>query len=252
MNNIQRVEILGVPVSGYTYETWLAQIDNWLTNEPNQVHQICTVNPEFLVMAQSDPAFFDLLNRVSMCVPDGVGLLWAARQLKEALPGRVTGSDGIPQLAKYGSSRGWRVFFLGAAEGIAEQAVQKLLADYPDLQVSGMYAGSPSAEDAPAIIEMVNNSQTDILLVAYGAPRQDLWIDKYKDQLNVTVALGVGGAFDFIAGIVPRAPHWMRRLGIEWLFRLYKQPWRWRRMLRLPLFMWLVWRHGHNAIPKPD
>ncbi len=252
MNNIQRINILGVPVDGYVYETWLAQIEEWISNESDQPHQICTVNPEFLVMAQSDPAFFDLLNRAPICAPDGVGLLWAARRLGQPLPGRVTGSDGLPHLAEYGASRGWRLFFLGAEEGIAEQAAQKLKTDYSNLQISGTYAGSPTDEDAPAIIEMINKSRTDILLVAYGAPRQDLWIDKYKDQLSVTVAMGVGGAFDFIAGIVPRAPMWMRRIGIEWLFRLYKQPWRWRRMMRLPLFMWMVWRHGHNPVQKTD
>lgn len=250
MDKPTRIKILGVPVDGYTYPTWLAQIEDWLTNEPNTLHQICTVNPEFLVTAQSDPEFFALLNRVPICAPDGVGLLWAARHLGEPLPGRVTGSDGLPQLAEVSAQKGWRLFFLGAAEGVAEQAAHKLQTDYPTLQIAGTYAGSPAPEEAPTIVQMINDSQTDILLVAYGAPKQDLWIDAYRTDLNVTVAMGVGGSFDFMAGIVPRAPQWMRRAGIEWLYRLYKQPWRWRRMLKLPLFMWLVWRYRHKPTPS--
>ena len=249
-NSVKRVEILGVPVDGYTYPTWLTQIEKWLAEEPTALHQICTVNPEFLVMAQSQPDFFALLNRVPMCVPDGVGLLWAARRLGKPLPGRVTGSDGLPKLAEVAAEKGWRLFFLGAAEGVAAQAAQILQTQYPTLQIAGTYAGSPLPEDAPAILDMINTVQTDILLVAFGAPKQDLWIDRHRDALQVTVAMGVGGAFDFMAGIVPRAPQWMRRTGVEWLYRLYKQPWRWRRMLRLPLFMWMVWRYRHAPSPS--
>lgn len=247
---ISRRHILGVPVDGYTYTTWLAEIELWLSADSTELQQICTVNPEFLVMAQTQPEFLALLNRAAMCVPDGIGLVWAARHLGQPLPGRVTGSDGLPKLAEMATQHGWRLFFLGAAEGVAEIAAERLRSDYPNVNIVGTYAGSPNDADAPAIIEMVNASQADILLVAYGAPRQDLWIDQHRAGLQVKVAMGVGGSFDFIAGVVPRAPQWMRKTGVEWLFRLYKQPWRWRRMLRLPLFMWYVVRYRHNPTPK--
>ncbi|MCI0713296.1 MAG: WecB/TagA/CpsF family glycosyltransferase [Chloroflexi bacterium] len=247
---INHVRILGIPVHAFTYKTLLSTITHWL--EDGEFHHICTVNPEFAMIAQQQGDFFDLLQRVDACIADGVGLLLAARILGQSLPERVTGTDTVQLLAEQAAAHGWRVYFLGAAEGIAQQASQILQARYPDLQVAGCYAGSPSGEEAPAIINHINASRADILLVAYGAPQQDLWIDRYKGNLNVKLAMGVGGAFDFIAGVVPRAPRWMQRIGLEWLFRLYKQPWRWRRMLRLPLFVLAVSRYRGKAIHQGE
>jgi N-acetylglucosaminyldiphosphoundecaprenol N-acetyl-beta-D-mannosaminyltransferase len=243
---IDHVRILGIPIHAYTYETLLITVTHWL--EDGEFHHICTVNPEFVMIAQQQRDFFELLQHVDACVADGVGLLLAARIIGKTLPERVTGTDTVQMLAEQAALHGWRIYFLGAAEGIAEEASQILRDRAPGLQIAGCYAGSPSDEEASVIIERVNRSHADILLVAYGAPRQDLWIDQHKDALNVKLAMGVGGAFDFIAGIVPRAPTWMQRMGLEWLFRLYKQPWRWRRMLRLPLFVVAVLRYRGNVM----
>lgn len=244
---IDHVQILGVPVHAHTYETLLKSVSRWM-EEDGEFHHVCTVNPEFVMIAQQNPDFFALLKRVDACIADGVGLLLAARILGKSLPERVTGTDTVELLAEQAATNGWRMFFLGAAEGVAEQASQILKVRYPELQIAGCYAGSPSLDEARAIIERINTAQADILLVAYGAPRQDLWIDQHQAALNVKLAMGVGGAFDFIAGIVPRAPMWMQQIGLEWLFRLYKQPWRWRRMLRLPLFLYAVLRYRERAI----
>ena len=111
---------------------------------------------------------------------------------------------------------------------------------YPGLQIVGAYSGSPAADEEDAIVERINQSNADILFVAYGAPEQDKWIARNLPRLQVKMAMGIGGAFDFIAGVVPRAPIWMQRMGLEWLFRLYLQPWRIRRMLRLPRFVLAV------------
>jgi N-acetylglucosaminyldiphosphoundecaprenol N-acetyl-beta-D-mannosaminyltransferase len=246
---ISRRCILGIPVDGYTFQTWLDQIDTWLKEDSAKLHHICTVNPEFVMIAQQNHAFFNLLQRVDVCLADGVGLLLAAKYLGKPLPERVTGSDGLVYLAEQASQKGWRLFLLGAAEGVAQQAADKLTERYPTLQIAGVYAGSPRSEEAAEIIERVNASHADILLVAYGAPRQDLWIDQHRNELKVKVAMGVGGSYDFIAGIVPRAPQTMQRLGLEWLYRLYREPWRWRRMLRLPLFVLAVLRYREEAIP---
>jgi len=115
-----------------------------------------------------------------------------------------------------------------------------LQARYPGLIVAGTFAGSPRPEDAPHILERLRKARPDLLFVAYGAPQQDLWIARYQPELGIPVAMGVGGAFDFIAGVVPRAPRWMREIGLEWLYRLIRQPWRWRRMLALPRFVLAV------------
>lgn len=238
-NGIKRVNLLGVPVSAVTYAQLLDQIGAWV-EQGDRLHHICTTNPEFLVIAQGDPNFFNILNRADLCIPDGIGLLYGARILGERLPQRVTGSDGLPLIAERAAQRGWRVFLLGAAPGIAEKTAEILTARYPGLQIVGTYAGSPDAAEEDAIVARINASEAEVLFVAYGAPQQDKWIARNSPRLQVKMAMGIGGAFDFIAGILPRAPEWMRNLGIEWLYRLYLQPSRIGRMMRLPLFIWLI------------
>lgn len=230
-----RPRILGVPADPITFRGMLAQIEQWIARG-DRLYQICTVNPEFIVIAQSDAAFYQVLQQADLCVLDGWGAVWALRWQGISVPERVTGSDGVPLLMAEAALKGWRVFLLGAAEGIAAQAAQILQAQHPTLQIVGTYAGSPHPDEAPAIIAMINTAHPDILLVAYGAPQQDTWIGRYREHLQVKVAMGVGGVFDFITDNVPRAPVWMRRYGLEWLYRLYLQPSRWKRMLRLPIF----------------
>ncbi len=158
------------------------------------------------------------------------------------VPERVTGSDGIDRIAAAAARQGWRVYYLGAAPGVAEATAAILSARHPGLQVAGCYSGSPAAEAWPAIVRRLHAANPDVLLVAYGHPRQDFWIGVHRADLPCAVAIGVGGAFDYVTGIAPRAPVWMRRVGLEWLYRLAAQPWRWRRMAKLPLFALLVLR----------
>jgi N-acetylglucosaminyldiphosphoundecaprenol N-acetyl-beta-D-mannosaminyltransferase len=240
---VKRVTILGVPVDKLTYDSWLDQIGEWVSaKEP--LRHMCTVNPEFVMIAQRDINFYNILNRADLCMADGVGLLYAARYLGDRLPERVTGSDGVPKIAERAAKEGWRLYLLGAWEGVAERAADVLRERYPGVQIVGTYSGSPLPEDEDAIVERVNAANADILFVAYGAPVQDKWIARNAPRLNVHVAMGVGGTFDYIAGDVPLAPDWMRRAGLEWLFRLVRQPWRARRQLRLPAFVLsvLIWR----------
>ena len=181
-----------------------------------------------------------ILHAADLCVPDGVGLLWAAKWKGRPLRERVAGSDLVPLLVAEAAARQWKVFFLGAAPGVADRAAAILKAQYPSLIVAGCWAGSPHLHDDEAAIAQIRESEPHIVLVAYGAPAQDKWIARNRDRLNGAVWLGVGGAFDFITGEAVRAPKWIQRLGLEWLHRLIKQPWRWRRMLALPRFVWAV------------
>lgn len=238
-----RIHILGLPVDAITYDEWLDLIDTWVTDK-KRAHHVCTTNPEFMMMAQKDPNFRNILKRADLSVPDGVGLLWAAKRQGNPLPQRVTGSDGVPIIAERASQKGWRLFLLGAGDGIAEQTAEILQLRYPNLIIAGTYAGSPKPEDEDHITQMVNTSNAHILFVAYGAPEQDKWIARNLPRLEISMAMGVGGAFDFITGVVPRAPMSMRNLGLEWLYRLYKQPWRIKRMIRLPRFVVAVLRQG--------
>ncbi len=243
----ERLHILGVPIDAHTFETWLAQVEMWV-NKTSGLHHICTVNPEFVMIAQQHPTFYQVLQKADVCLADGAGILLAAKWLGQPLPQRVTGTDSLPRLAELAAQRGWHLFFLGAASGVAELAAEKLRATYPGVQIT-VNAGNPDEFDTS--IEAINQSGAAILLVAYGAPMQDLWIDQHRGQLsNVKIAMGVGGAFDFVAGIVPRAPKWMQRFYLEWLYRLIRQPWRWKRMLRLPLFVIAVLRYRQQPIPR--
>ncbi|MEZ4669081.1 MAG: WecB/TagA/CpsF family glycosyltransferase [Anaerolineae bacterium] len=248
----RRIDILGLPVDAITYGEWLDLIGQWIREYEQDgnsaiVRHVCTINPEFIMIARSDPNFFNILSRAALCVPDGVGLLWAAHHLGKTLPERVTGSDGVPIIAERAAEMGWRLFFLGAGDGVAEKAAAELRKKHPKLQIVGIYGGSPTPEEEDGIVERVNASHADILFVAYGAPEQDKWIARNSPRLRVVMAMGVGGSFDFIAGVVPRAPQWMRRVGVEWLYRLYLQPWRIGRMMRLPRFVLAVLLGGEHG-----
>ncbi len=232
---MKRVRILGIPVHAATEEEAL----EWVTQtvRDGTPRQIVTVNPEFVMHARRDRSFAEVLERADLCLPDGAGLLWAARRQRTPLPARVAGVDFVRALAARGASLGWRFFFLGAQPGVAAAAAAALRRESPGLQVAGTHAGSPSPADDLATTAAVKASRTDVLLVAYGAPEQDLWIARNLMQSGARVAIGVGGTFDFLSGRTRRAPAWMRRNGLEWLHRLARQPWRWQRMLALPRFV---------------
>ena len=229
------IDILGVRVDPVTYDDVLDIMARWI--DVGGPHQIATVNPEFVMAAQRDARFRQTLNNADLCVADGVGLLWAARILGRSLPERVTGSDLVPLVAREAAARGWRVYLLGAAPGVAYATARILAHQNPDFRIAGSFSGSPSAADAPAIVAWVRHARPDVLFVAYGAPAQDLWIAKHGAALGVPVMMGVGGAFDHIAGVQRRAPGWIQRVQLEWLYRLVTQPWRWRRQLALPKFV---------------
>ncbi|MDQ7026973.1 MAG: WecB/TagA/CpsF family glycosyltransferase [Anaerolineae bacterium] len=237
------IRILGLPVDRITYEQWMDLIDQWVQTGTRS-HHVCTTNPEFTMIAQKDVNFANILRRADLCIPDGIGLLWASKFLRTPITERITGSDGTERIAQEAAKRGWKLFFLGAADGVADEAANILTDRYPNLQVVGRYAGSPHWEDEDEIVKMVNFSGADILLVAYGAPQQDKWIARNMPRLRVKMAMGVGGSFDFITGKIPRAPEKVRSLGLEWAYRLYKQPWRIFRMMRLPQFVFSVILRG--------
>jgi N-acetylglucosaminyldiphosphoundecaprenol N-acetyl-beta-D-mannosaminyltransferase len=229
---------MDVPIHDVTMQETLQWIDRWVNL--GGPHQIATVNPEFLMRAREHAAFRELLSKAALCIPDGIGILLAARLRGIRLRERVAGSDLVPNLAKAAAARGWRVFFLGAAPGVAERAAARLSVEHPHLIVAGCYAGSPAPEEEDEITDRIRRTDADIVLVAYGAPNQDLWLERNLSATGASVGIGVGGSFDFIAGVSRRAPGWIQKLGLEWLHRLVLEPWRWRRQLALPYFVWLV------------
>ena len=198
-------------------------------------HLVATVNPEFVMRAQGDREFARVLDSAALCLADGTGVVWAARRMGCTLTGPVAGADLVEPLAALCGRRGFRLFLLGAKPGVADELAAQLRSANPGLLVAA-YAGGPSPSFDVETLELVHAHKTDVLLVAFGAPAQELWIDRLKDRLGVAVAVGVGGSFDYLTGRMPRAPVWMRRAGLEWLHRLGRQPWRVRRMAVLPVY----------------
>jgi len=237
-----RIAILGIPVDAVTQREALDWVARALQN--GRPHQVATVNPEFVMRARRDPAFAAVLQRADLCLPDGAGLLWAARRAGRPLPARVAGVDFVRALTADGARSGWRFFFLGAAPGVAEAAAELLRAESPGLIVAGTLAGSPDPAQDTVTVPAIRQAMADVVLVAYGAPAQDFWIARNLVRSGARLGIGVGGAFDFISGRTRRAPRWMQDRGLEWLHRLAYQPWRWRRMLALPQFVVRVLLEG--------
>jgi N-acetylglucosaminyldiphosphoundecaprenol N-acetyl-beta-D-mannosaminyltransferase len=245
------VFVLGVRVDCVTQEQTLTLIEQMITRwraagRRPPCHQVVTVNTEFVMEARRNALFRATINEAALTVPDGIGVVWATRYLGQPAPERITGTDLIPAIAGRCASRGYRLYLLGAAPGVAEAAAARLAARFPGLQIAGTYAGSPAPAEEAEIIARIAAAQPDVLCVAYGAPAQELWIRRNLERLPVAVAMGVGGAFDFLSGRKKRAPRAMQRLGLEWLYRLYREPWRWRRMLAIPRFMAVLIFNGRG------
>ncbi len=236
---MKSIWILGTRVDDVTFEEALDAIDGFIATRAARA--VVTPNPEIVMAARSDPEYARVLNACGLAIPDGIGLLLAARLLGTRLRQHVRGTDLVHQLAARSAVRGDRWFLLGAAEGVAEQAGAALRRDYPGLLVVGTYAGDArSSGDAANRAAIRAASPVDVILVAYGGGAQERWMDRNLAELGIGVGLGIGGVLNFLAGRSPRAPHWMRRLELEWLHRLLTEPWRWRRQLALPRFVVLV------------
>jgi N-acetylglucosaminyldiphosphoundecaprenol N-acetyl-beta-D-mannosaminyltransferase len=231
--------VLGVRADDVTFAetlTWCARAI--AEREPLR---IATVNTEFVMAARHDANFRRLLADAGLAVPDGIGLLLAARLAGCGIREHVRGTDLVESLAVAGARQGHRFFFLGGRHGVAALAAANLSRRHPGLIVAGWFEGDGDPAGDPATTAAVRAAgPVDVLLVAYGAPKQEAWLARNQVALGVPVGVGVGGVFDFFAGRVPRAPLWLRRLELEWLYRLLAQPWRWRRQLALPRFLLLV------------
>jgi N-acetylglucosaminyldiphosphoundecaprenol N-acetyl-beta-D-mannosaminyltransferase len=230
---LTKARILGVRVDCLDTKQTLERIEGFVGG--GTLHQVATVNPEFVMRAQRDREFARVLERADLCLADGTGVVWAARRQGCVIDQPVAGTDLVEPLAAMCARRGFRLFLLGARPGVAAELAASLSAAYPTLAVAA-HAGSPAASQDDESLKLISEHRTDVLVVAYGAPAQEMWIDRVRGRLGVSVAMGVGGAFDYLTGRVPRAPTWMRRAGLEWLHRLAHQPWRLRRMTVLPVY----------------
>lgn len=231
----KKVTILGVPVDVITMGEAVARIDGFI--EKRTPVLVATANAEMLMRATHDGALRRILQGAAMVTPDGAGTVWAAHHLGHAMPERVAGYDMVQELMREAPAKHRRIFFFGSAPGVADKAKKKAEQLYPGIEIVGTRNGFFTAADEPAIIEEIKAAHPDILLAALGVPKQEKWLAKHLGELGVPVAIGVGGTFDVMAGVMKRAPHWMQRAKLEWLFRGMMQPQRAGRLLALPRFV---------------
>lgn len=254
----KRIEIVGIPIDNLVYEEVLKKMDQ-LIPDKRKVY-IVTANPEMILNASQDKMFFNVLKGAEIATPDGVGILWAAHYLSKPLPKkfffqylqlfgslfsilvypkkvrsvlreRITGADLFPKIIDYSQKKAWRIFLLGASKGVAEGAINHFSKAYPKANFVGCYAGTPKSMDEKEICDRINEVKPDIIFVAYGSPQQELWIHRNLFKLDsVKIAIGIGGSFDFYAGKIKRAPHYVRKVGLEWLWRLVQEP---KRVVRI-------------------
>ncbi len=203
-------------------------------------HQIVTLNPEILYRAQKEPELLKIINRASLVTADGVGVVWASRVARCPVPERVTGIDLMLRLVSRCAKEGWSIYLLGGKPGVAGEAAARLARQYPRLKIAGTHHGYFDSKDE--VLQNIKECRPQILFVGMGAPAQDYFIQENLSSLDVPVGMGVGGSFDVIAGRTARAPLWIQKLHLEWLYRFLKEPSRIVRMAVLPMFAWLVLR----------
>lgn len=255
------VMILGIPIDEINMPTALDKIDEFIRigRLTGKSHQIATVNADFVVKTFADPELRFLLQEADMTTADGMPLVWGARLLGVNIEGRVTGADLVPALVERAAQKNYSIYFLGAAPGVAARAAEIMREKHPDLIIAGINSPPYSSifEMDPAILEDIKASKPDILFVAFGNPKQEKWIGLNQKYLAVPVMIGVGATLDFIARNRKRAPRWMQKIGMEWLFRLLQEPRRlWRRyawdlFIFGPFFLrqWWLMRQGNSALP---
>lgn len=235
---MERLYILNIPIDVVTEEQ-AAERAIQAINEKRSF-RIITANAEMLMQAQTSKSLNSSLQSADLVVADGAGVVWAAKELGGFLPERVAGIDLAHRILSLSASKKIPIFFFGGAPKIAEEAAKKMIAKYPGLTIAGIQDGFITPTDETTLLDRINKSGAQILFAALGVPKQEEWLDRYKDELTPFLRMGVGGSFDVMADQVTRAPLWMQKNGLEWFYRLLCQPSRWRRMLAIPQFIYKV------------
>lgn len=229
------MKILDVRIDEVTMAEAVDRVKSFLNED--KMHLICTPNPEMIMTAQDDAEFKSILNSSELNIPDGTGIVWASKKLSGNINERVAGFDFIHRIFELGKDKDISFYFLGSKPGVAELAGKKIEENYLGTRVVGSRDGYFSLEEEKKVIKEINSKNPDVLLVAMGAPKQERFINKYKDKLNCKVAIGVGGCFDVIAGNVKRAPKIFIKLRLEWLYRGLTDFKRLKRLGAIPKFM---------------
>lgn len=234
---MEKIDILGVSLHPVNMSESLDIIETFI--EEKTPHLVVTLGTEMTMMARKDKELKDVINKTHLVVPDTAGIVWSASVLHGKKIKKVAGIDLLQKLAERGAQKGYAFYFLGSQEGVAEKAAENLRERYPSLNIAGTHHGYFRGKDEE-VIEEIKKVKPDILIIAMGVPSQEKWAYKNLEKLAVPVSIGVGGSFDVLSGKLDRAPAWMIKLNIEWLYRLYREPSRFMRMMALPHFVILI------------
>ncbi|NPV45753.1 MAG: WecB/TagA/CpsF family glycosyltransferase [Armatimonadetes bacterium] len=235
------VNVLGVRVDRVTMDQAMARVEQFIRED--RPHMIVTSDAIGVMKAQHDGELRAIINEADLVTADGAGVILAARLLGLPLDARVSGCDMVSEICRVAARMGRSVYLLGAAPGVAEKAAEKLKQQVPNLIVAGCHDGYFTAEEEPLIVADIAARRPAALFVALGIPRQERWIKAHLQELGVPVCIGVGGSFDVISGLKRRAPLWMQRCGLEWLYRVAKEPSRLPRLAALPSLVFLTFAH---------
>lgn len=233
-SEIPTVPIFGIRVSKVDMKTTVSYLTDAVHNRVP--HQVITANPIMVMAALENPSYMEIMKSAELVVPDGTGVVWAADYCKEPVAERVAGFDLLHELLRQGESYKWRVYLLGSTPEVIRETTSRLQTGYPGIIIAGYHDGFFGPEEDEQILAGILEAKPDLLFVARGADSQEPWIAKYKSRLQIPVMMGVGGSFDVISGKSRRAPKAFQKLRAEWLYRLIKEPTRYKRMLALPKF----------------
>jgi len=231
------VNILGFPVHLFDLENVASLLTEAIRSKPQARIRVATLNPEMVMAGLDNPELGSALRSADLVVPDGTGVVWALRRAGFRQQQRVTGVDLVEATLARCAAGGLRLFLLGGKPGVAEKATANILRRYPGLNVVGSAHGYFSSPEDGKVVAMINRTRPDLLLVGMGVPRQEIWLDKQWRSLAVAVGIGVGGLLDLWAGRTKRAPGLLQTLGLEWAYRVWREPARWHRLRILPTFV---------------
>lgn len=240
------VSLYGVPFSKMNMQETVKYLAEAV--EERRPHRVITGNPIMLMVGLDNPSFHHTLSTADLVVPDGTGVVWAARRLKQPVQERVAGFDLMHELFREGERRGWSAYLLGASPEVIEAAHEKLRLQYPGVRFVGFRDGYFTDKEDEQVVAAIREANPDLLFVARSTMNQEPWIEKYHAVLEVPVVMGVGGSFDVVSGKLKRAPAFFRKAGLEWLYRLLQEPTRLKRMLVLPQFALKVIKDGDKVL----
>jgi N-acetylglucosaminyldiphosphoundecaprenol N-acetyl-beta-D-mannosaminyltransferase len=232
--------VLGIPVHQVTIADALVTIEEFIRER--RPHLVVTADACGLVLARGDAALHDLLLAADLVTPDSAGVVWAMRRKGAHIPDRVSGCDLTAELCRLSAEKGYRIYLVGAAEGVAGRAADRLRARYAGCQIVGTDSGYFTEAEEESILQRIHEASPDVLLVAMGMPKQEKWIVAHMQSLRVPVSIGVGGTLDVYAGLIRRAPRAVQRMSMEWLWRLLQNPRKMRKVIVLPKFVCMVLR----------